>query len=266
MPKKIIFTEDQIQEMIRLRQDEKWGFKKIGKKFNVSSQTVERRLASLLGTDLGKMSLKYSYDEYFFYDIDTAEKAYWLGFITADGYVNEDRKFVQIHLQWKDHLHLEKFRRCVCAEKRIVVKKRMHSITHNYIAELTMNGGIFVKGLTKHGVRQNKSAKEEPPINIPDEFIRDYIRGLFDGDGHIDKKEIDLRGSYKLCKWVQEYLIDKCSVSKTKIQFDSNIYRVYFCKNRINILNYLYYENVNKNIVLDRKYKTVCGILDRKIM
>lgn len=255
MPTKINLTKEQTKEMIRLRVEEKRTYSQIAKTIGVSPQTVTRRLSEILGSDLYNISTRYQYDRFFFYEIDTKEKAYWLGFITADGYVNEDRNFLQIHLQWSDRLHLEKFLRAIRAEDRIKVKKEYHSITGKPIATVFLSGKEMIECLVKQGVCQNKSNNEKPPKNIPDNLLPDYIRGLWDGDGHISRKKIDLRSSHEMCTWVQKILIDKCNISKTTISFESGIYRFFCCKNRNNVLKYLYYTNVSKEICLDRKYK-----------
>ena len=59
-----------------------------------------------------------------------------------------------------------------------------------------------------------------------------------------------------MCSRIQEILIYKCKISKTKIGFDSNIYRLYITKGKIDVLKYMYYPLLNKDIVLDRKYQT----------
>lgn len=255
MPAKIEFTQEQLKKMAYLRVEERMNYSQIAREMNTSQQTVKRRLEDILSTEVNNVPLQYEYDRYFFYDIDSKEKAYWLGFITADGYINEDRNFLSLHLQWRDHEHLNKFLKAIQAEKRIKVKKEIHSTTGNFIASLTLNGKEMVECLNRHGVRQRKSGHEIPDENIPKAFVQDYIRGLWDGDGHIRKRSIDLRSSFKMCSWVQDWLHDECNISKCKISFDSNIYRLYVCKGRIDTLKYLYYPCVNKDICLDRKYK-----------
>ena len=254
MPAKIKLTEEQLDKMVYLRTQERMNYSQISRIMGISPQTVTRRLQVKLGRD--DISTRYQYDRYFFHIIDTKEKAYWLGFITADGYVNEDRNFVQLHLQWSDCEHLEKFKRAIQAESRIKIQKGFHSITGKPMAYLTLNGKEIVEGLIKQGVRQRKSAKEQPPRNVPEEFIPDYIRGLWDGDGHIDNKCIDLRSSFEMCSWVQDWLFNRCdNMSKCKISFDSNIYRLFICKGRLEALKVIYYPCVQKEICLDRKYK-----------
>ena len=54
---------------------------------------------------------KYKLNEHCFDEIDTEEKAYWLGFIAADGcvYKNSNAWRLQINLKSSDKHHLEKF-------------------------------------------------------------------------------------------------------------------------------------------------------------
>lgn len=50
----------------------------------------------------------YSLDENVFEVVDTEEKAYWLGFLYADGYVSDAKNDIEIGLAEKDAAHLEK--------------------------------------------------------------------------------------------------------------------------------------------------------------
>lgn len=49
------------------------------------------------------------YNRHIFDEINSSEKAYWLGFIIADGYLNEDKNMLRIKLGSIDKHHLEKF-------------------------------------------------------------------------------------------------------------------------------------------------------------
>ena len=62
-------------------------------------------------------ALKYTCDDNYFKEINTEEKAYWLGFLYADGYINNKRKQgnykVGIAISESDKAHLEKFKNAI---------------------------------------------------------------------------------------------------------------------------------------------------------
>lgn len=241
--------------MFKLRSVDKMSYEKIGKKFGVSIQTAERRIIEYINNnkiDKSEIDIRYKFDKYYFYDIDTSEKAYWLGFITADGYINESSSILGFHIGDKDREHLYKFREAIHAEE-IPLGTAIHSITGNKIATFDVCGKEFVNGLKKQGVEGNKSTKEKPP-KIEEKYYPDFIRGLWDGDGHISDKKIGLCSSYEMCRWVYKQLNKFCGTPVNKIFYDSHIYRIYVSKTQIDVLKWMYYSGC-KQIALDRKYK-----------
>ena len=50
-----------------------------------------------------------NYNRNIFNKIDSEEKAYWLGFIVADGYLNINKHMLRIKLGNRDRSHLIKF-------------------------------------------------------------------------------------------------------------------------------------------------------------
>lgn len=139
----------------------------------------------------GKTSYK---NEHFFDCIDTEEKAYWLGFLFADGYLSQPHRMVkgkqkteytiEVALKAEDKDHLEKFRKAIEAEKEI-------SISHtNFEGASRCRLGIGSKHmwtiLNSYGCTPNKSLTLKfPDIKIFKDFrlIRHFIRGYIDGDG-----------------------------------------------------------------------------------
>ena len=103
--KKIVFSKEQIEDIKKLY-NEYNSQASIGRKYNCSAQTIMRLLEKEGIKSRGNR--KYSFNENIFDEIDTAEKAYWIGFITADGYVNEEKNFLTIKLQYRDKNHLKK--------------------------------------------------------------------------------------------------------------------------------------------------------------
>lgn len=247
--KKIIFSEEQIEKIIKMYNDG-ISMVKIAEQFNCSNKTIGRLLKKENIESRGNR--KIFFNEEIFNNIDNAEKAYWIGFITADGYVNEDRGFLSIKLQYSDIKHLKKFTKFIgCSEDNIVIK--YHNITGKPLCRICLNSKKLVNSLIRLNIRQNKSTNEHV-APIPNEFIKDYIRGIIDGDGHIDKERIDICNSIEVLTYIKEYLNEKCYTTIGKICNHYNTHRIFICKNRGLALKHLYYDNC---ICLDRKYNFI---------
>lgn len=119
---------------------------------------------------------KYKYDDNFFEVINTEEKAYWLGFIMADGYTlhRKKQKRLRIALSRKDECHLHKFIKSI--KSNVSVK---YDGVNPYV---DINCTKMCNDLASHGVIPNKSNHEIIPI-LSEHLHRHFIRGLFDGDG-----------------------------------------------------------------------------------
>ena len=124
--------------------------------------------------------MKYNYDINYFKVINTEEKAYWLGFIYADGCITSDiRQQLIIELCKQDRIILERFIDCINGNNKIYENK--------YSYRLSICQKDFTNNLLNKGVFPKKSLLLEFPSTdiIPTQLIRHFIRGYFDGDGCI---------------------------------------------------------------------------------
>lgn len=134
---------------------------------------------------------KHAYNEKFFKVIDTERKAYWLGFLYADGnVVNYGNYEVKISLAYKDLNHLKEF------EKDILLNEN-DTIVYSYTAKikekeypsakLIVSNKTIVEQLIDLGCIPNKSLTITFPDEsiVPKHLIRHFIRGYFDGDGSV---------------------------------------------------------------------------------
>jgi hypothetical protein len=125
-------------------------------------------------------------NETFFESIDTEEKAYWLGFLYADGYVNE-RGDLSVGLADRDHMHLEKLRFALNSDTSV----RRYVATTNFGTYAKARFGIrshrLTHDLTQHGVGPAKSQRFTSIL--PARVERHFWRGFFDGDGSISDDE-----------------------------------------------------------------------------
>ena len=177
-------------------------------KFCKKNHIGYRRCKRILNENNIKPKTKRMYNKNAFSEIKTEEDAYWLGFLTADGYVCSTRKVVRLKLAEKDSQHLIKFAKYMGEENPHLIKDYGGSYTRDNVCYfLEYSGELIVNNLAKYGVTPNKSTKEKPYI-FDDEFLNiAYLRGLIDGDGWIVKNEIGIVGSYDICSYVRGFFI-----------------------------------------------------------
>lgn len=122
--------------------------------------------------------------EDFFETIDTEEKAYWLGFLYADGYNHEEKREVKIGLAARDEDFLLQFRDLIFPNK----DKPLYYHEENGVrtkCELSITSVKMSRQLAKHGCMQAKTFKIKFPYFIDESLCRHFIRGYFDGDGSL---------------------------------------------------------------------------------
>lgn len=136
---------------------------------------------------------KYHFNEDYFESIDTEEKAYWLGFLYADGYVNSQKTSFELRVKESDYLHLQKFIDCIEGDMPIrPTEKKVKDKT--YLGwSMQANSKKFKDNLIKQGCTENKSLTIKFPTEeqVPKHLIHHFIRGYIDGDGtYVLKKNV----------------------------------------------------------------------------
>jgi len=130
-------------------------------------------------------------DDYFD-KIDTPLKAYFLGFIYADGWVvyKPERNNYEfgMQLQAGDSYVLEKLN-YELGNQNIIAHKKPHDgeilgkkIHIGPIDSLRVYSKHLVESLMANGIETNKSQKDVYPI-VEEKFFFDFLRGYIDGDG-----------------------------------------------------------------------------------
>ena len=136
-----------------------------------------------------KIKNKFLNEEYFD-NIDSEEKAYFLGLLFTDGsVVKSDKKnsiAVRLELNIKDIDIIERFKKCLNCESDIVISKRANrngSISES--ALISINSEKMSKSLEKYGIIPNKTYKTTHLPKVDKKFLIPFLRGLIDGDGSI---------------------------------------------------------------------------------
>lgn len=140
--------------------------------------------------------MRYTYNKDYFNVIDTEDKAYWLGFIAADGCLRNNgmnKRQLVIKLSNRDIDHIEKFKKSIESDHKIftcesVVLTKKGNVFKSVCSIITISGLNLYNQLVDKGVTSRKTYTLDKP-NIPEKYYRHYIRGLFDGDGHCEITE-----------------------------------------------------------------------------
>ena len=222
------------------------------KKYNCCNETLIKFLRK--NNIEIKKKAQYTENENFFQNIDSEEKAYYLGFICADGSINNKKHKLSITLNTKDINILYKFKSFLNTtapvSQSIYSDKRNGTIIHGTYIQI-YSKKIFAD-LNILGVNENKSNKLRLP-KINENLIKHFLRGLFDGDGHISN-QCSLISTYECLDDIIIFL-KKFNINVNKyretINKEKNVYKIYFGKDRIKLLNLLYN---NSNVYLERKY------------
>lgn len=225
----------------------------IAKIYNVDVGTITNRLRKK-GIEVRRSHRTFLIKEDYFENIDSESKAYWIGFLMADGY--NSGSFIRVDIQ--DEGHLEKLRDEVFLNKDISIKKKK-SQTNKIVYHLTIQSKKLVEDCEKWGIIKNKSFLTKYP-DIPSKFDKHFIRGLFDGDGCLS---YSMDGNYRRYTFAivgSESLMSsvKNKLSNLDINFGfrktKSIFEIYVRGNRqiIKLLHYLYSDS---SIYLERKYK-----------
>ncbi|KAA0888766.1 hypothetical protein [Oryzomonas rubra] len=132
----------------------------------------------------------YHVNSDFFSVIDSATKAYWFGFIMADGCVFSGRSpGLRIGLKASDSGHLESFKVAIRSDHPVKFsthKYILHGETrHAEACAIDIRDKTLFDSLVSHGCIPNKTNVDTAVTGIPDRLFRHFVRGYFDGDGCI---------------------------------------------------------------------------------
>lgn len=217
---------------------------------------------------------KYTYNKDYFKIIDTEDKAYWLGFLYADGCVLEQRRssnnklknmVLELSLCYEDKKHLEKFIHCI--DGNIPIKERTVKYDGKEYKSVRVNVCCteLCRDLCNLGCTPRKTLNLKLPDYdiVPENLYRHFLRGLFDGDGGIYIR--DNNGS-------PQTIIGLTGIESTIIDFvdffiSNNILRTYPTvqqDKRSHAVQLFIHSKDQIKDVLDYLYKDCSVYLDRK--
>lgn len=156
----------------------------IGKHFKLVSRAMhdlfqERGIAS-------QRKNRYTLNESYFETIDCERKAYWLGYLYADGYVGDEHfNNIVFSQKYSDHAIIDEFIKDIdfSGNARVVINSGGFIGEPGYV--VNFSSIKMANDLRRLKMYPGKSTtmSKLPPIN--ESLMRHFIRGYFDGDGSI---------------------------------------------------------------------------------
>tara|TARA_Y100000310_G_scaffold342972_1_gene448540 strand:- start:2035 stop:2853 length:819 start_codon:yes stop_codon:yes gene_type:complete len=267
----IIFKKQQISNIVSLYKSGETQ-KTISNLYKCDRSVIKRVLLDS-GTKLRNLSeskRKVSLNVGYFKKINAPEKAYWLGFLYADGAINENR--VRICISKRDEELVHKFKQSLNSGHKIAETINRRNGNEYLQAEISVTSKPMVKDLMKHGCHPRKTFTCEFPTRINKKLMPHFVRGYFDGDGcithkkHYGKKKvyfypaISIAASKQFGNALVRYFKNELNV-KVRIISDKSIYSLRASNLvAIEVMKHLY---LDADLYLERKRNKALYWIDK---
>lgn len=217
-------------------------------------------------------------DDYFEV-IDSDEKAYWLGFLYADGYIYERMnknggmsQHLELDLASEDVVHIHKFRYCIGCNKKVRSKNVKYNNKVYPTNRIDIYSDIFCNHLRKKGVVPRKSLILTYPNEeiLPPKYNSSFIRGYFDGDGCVytnnpaDIFVVSFVGTEAFLTTMMQVLKQEASMNTVNMTKKSKAYEMRYSgyNNFVKMYNYMYQKST---VSLDRKRQKFHNAINSKL-
>jgi hypothetical protein len=171
------WTEQDIADLIQMYTDEDISTEQMVSRFDCTWRIICHKAAALQLRRPHPNTCRVVRD--YFNTIDTDEKAYWLGFIAADGTVDDRprRYSLAIDLQPRDLHWLQRFRDTI-APGATITQHGERSFS------FSIGSKELVTDIVRLGIGRRKSCHLRWPA-VPEQFAITFLLGYFDGDGSL---------------------------------------------------------------------------------
>lgn len=254
------FKEEDVERMIKLY-EEGLTCQEIYEKYFSEKCSSKDTIQGLLNRRIGlrRRGKRIDFDETFFENIDSERKAYWLGFIYADGNITKNR--LRIEIKEQDRYILEEFNRDLGSNNKICTCESCHEYNGYIINKKNVYIGYcsdkLVYDLKKLGVIPNKTFKINSIPKINRNLVRHFIRGYFDGDGtvydyHHHGLSFGFYGQHNFLEEIKGVLLNELNLSDRKIHDKETVSMLTFSRKE-DIKRFYDYIYNDSTIYLKRK-------------
>lgn len=195
---------------------------------NICLRTLEESMQTKIQFEERKFPV---FDDYC---LESHNGAWLLGFIAADGYLpitKGAKNRIIISLAEKDKEVLERIAKEIKYDGEI--KRYLSADQEHYFVSLAFTSKKIRQQIESYGIINSKTFKLEHLPNIPKEYMIDFIRGFFDGDGSIYRRTDSLTNplrisitcaSYNFLEEIAIFLEQNLKVAHKNLNKDHNNY------------------------------------------
>lgn len=273
MKSRTIKNDKDIKDICEKYNNGNWTMKLLAEKYHCSSYVVKNILQDN-GVEIKTHTRRFNLNflDHYFENIDTEDKAYFLGLLLTDGNVHIIKKSglyqISLELCVKDKDILDKFKKVVNSESKVSYRKRENTemVCVRFYSE------IMAKDLSKYGIIPNKTKKLKHLPILSKELMKHFIRGMIDGDGSIYQScgkynhVTFCSYSYNVCNELQKIcdgFIKEPNLAKILKDKGKEIYRVHYNdQTKVKQLVTVLYKD--SNYYLARKYALAKNIFEDK--
>lgn len=274
MVNKTQLSQEEIDVIIDAYCNKKYGLVKTGKLVGVNQRIVRK---VLINNNIHIRSLaeanransvnvrKYGVNDDYF-DNESSNMAYILGFLAADGTVAKNGNRIKIGLSSVDRKFLELIKEELGAESNIFD----YETSNGYmVSELGFTSQKIKQKLTEYNIIPGKTETFTFPTNLSKKYWIDFIRGYFDGDGSVGTAGPSAI-RWQICshrpqvlETIVEFLFEEYGVPKVSIQKNKHgnsfLYTIQYSNNSTRkIFQILYTPN---SLYLPRKFEKFKSIV-----
>lgn len=253
MIKKGKYTKD--EELFLINNYNKMTYGEIANTLNRSENSIKAK------AERTNLSKRKKINKRYFKEIDTPSKAYWLGFIFADGSICKNEFTVE--LKYDDKYILEILKKDLDYDDGII-KERHRNINFNgykytsHTARIRIYSMQVCEDLINNNIAYRKTYKNLYPKC--DNYFWHFFRGFFDGDGCVYSQRNSLNvisltnSNIEFLQYLNNKIEDLLSIKGHIYKEKEYKYRLVYCKKSdVNLIKNNMYKNKGEHYLL-RKY------------
>jgi intein/homing endonuclease len=240
-------------------------------KYKCSGSFIYKILKKVGYTPQTNRGRVYTLDENLLDNLYNPDVCYFLGYFCADGTHSRRNRSLRIKLAEQDKEILDKFKDLFNSNKPLYKYCRYDGQDQ---FELTLSSKKLSDKIIEIGIPEKKTEFLQFPDYIPEKYLRDYIRGYYDGDGTLgvyglNKTVFSMMATSSFCESLKEHFKNKldtnCSIVKYPKKYKIDIAVLFVSGNNQikKVLDYLYKD---ANLSLNRKWAKYMNFTIRRVI